>query len=239
MPTARRQERTVVIKLGGSLVVPEDIAVDYVQRFAALVRKHASAGLRFILIVGGGCTNRWYRDAAMAAGIENAADLHWLGIRATQLNAEFVRALFGPLAYPRPLTDPDTTPRWNEPVLVVGGFAPGYSTDNVAVLMAERFGADTVINVSDVEALYTADPKKDRAATPIAEIAWDEYRKMFGNPERHLPGQNIPIDAVAAINSQRLNLETFFVGGRDLENLDNLLTGKKWTGTRIYQTQTR
>lgn len=243
----------IILKLGGSLVVPKDIDVRYLKRFVNLIKRQVKRGKRFIIIVGGGYTNRWYRDRAKELGVKNATDLHWIGTISTRLNAEFVRTLFEKLAHPRPYWDFSEPIRWRKPVLVVGGDKPGHSTDYDAVLMARKFNAKTVINVTNVPMLYTKDPKKYRDAKPIREILWKEYRAMFGNPKAHLPGQNIPIDAVAALNSQKHKLETFYVGGKDLKNLDHLLSGvvgrskaspsplaplrgaaRKWQGTRIY-----
>lgn len=229
-----KSNNAIILKLGGSLVVPEDIDVDYLKRFALLIKKHIEQGKRFVIIVGGGYTNRWYRDRAREMGVEDAADLHWIGILSTRLNAELVRTLFGKLAHPRTYWDFEKPIDWQEPALLVGGYEPGVSTDMDAVLVAKELKGETIINMSNVSFLYTADPKKDPNAQPIKEISWKDYRALFGNPTEHLPGQNIPIDAVAALHSQEMGLETFYIGGHDLENLDRLLSGGEWEGTRLY-----
>lgn len=225
---------TIILKLGGSLVVPKDIDVEYLTRFKALIKKHIKLGKRFVIIIGGGYTNRWYRDRAKELGVKSHLDLHWIGNVSTRLNAELVRTIFGKLAHPRPYWNFSKKINWQKPILVVGGYEPGHSTDYDAVLMAREFKSNEIINISNVESLYDKDPKHFSDALPIHEISWKEYRRMFGNSKKHLPGQNIPIDAVAAINSQKHKIETFYVGGKDLKNLDNLLSGKKWKGTRIY-----
>lgn len=227
-------KQIVILKLGGSLAAPCDIDVRYLARFRALIKKHARRGKRFVIIVGGGYTNRWYRDRAIEGGVRSARDLHWIGTFSTRLNAEFVRSMFGAVAHPKSYWDFSKTIRWRTPVLVVGGYKPGHSTDHDAVLMARKFGARRVINVTNVESLYTKDPKKFSDARPIKEISWKDYRRMFGNPRRHLPGQNVPIDAVAALASQKDTLATYYVGGADLKNLDNLLSDRPWRGTKIY-----
>jgi uridylate kinase len=226
--------KCIILKLGGSLVVPEDIDVRYLKNFKKLVQKHVRRGKRFVIIVGGGQTNRWYRDRAKEIGVKDATDLHWIGTVSTRLNAELVRAVLGKLAHPETYFDYTKRVRWQRPVLVVGGYEPGHSTDFDAVEMAKKYGAKTIVNVTNVESLYTKDPRHFKSARPIKEITWREYRRMFGNPRRHRPGENIPIDAIAAITSQKLRLETFYVGGGDLRNLDRLLSGKPWRGTRIY-----
>lgn len=232
--TSMTKKAVIILKLGGSLVVPKEIDVGYLRRFMAIVRKHIRKGKRFVIIVGGGYTNRWYRDRAMDAGVRGTNDLHWIGTISTRLNAELVRTVFGALAHPRPYWNFNERISWQRPVLVVGGHLPGHSTDFDAVQMARTFGARIIISLTNVPFLYTKDPQKHRDAAPIREITWREYRRMFGNPHRHLPGQHIPIDAIASRASERDRLETFYVGGKDLANLDRLLSGGKWRGTRIY-----
>lgn len=224
----------IILKLGGSLVVPKDIDVNYLKRFRELIKEHIRQKRRFVIIVGGGYTNRWYRDRAKIVGVKDTTDLHWIGIASTRLNAELVRVVFGKLAHPEVCHDYKKSILWRKPVLVAGGFRPGPSTDYAAVLMARKFKSKQIINMTNVRFLYTKDPKKFKSAKPIKEISWKEYRQMFGNPRRHLPGENIPIDAIATINSEKYKLETLYIGGKDLENFDRLLNGKKWAGTRIF-----
>ena len=223
----------VILKLGGSLVVPKDIDISYLKKFKDLIKRHVKSGKRFVIIVGGGYTNRWYRDSAKAAGVKDIADLHWVGTISTKLNAELVRIIFGKLAHPEVYSDYTKSIVWRKPTLMVGGYKPGHSTDYDAVLMAIKFKAKNIVNMTNVDGLYTKDPKRFRDAKLIKEISWGEYRRMFGNSRRHLPGENVPIDAVAALTSQKYKLETFYVGGKNLSNLDRLLSGKSWKGTRI------
>lgn len=215
-------------------MVPKEIDVLYLKKFRRLIQKYIRRGKRFIIIVGGGYTNRWYRDQAQALGVKNHNDLHWIGTISTRLNAELVRTIFGKTAHPRPYWNFSRKIKWTKPVLIVGGYLPGHSTDYDAVRMARKFKSRTIVNISNVSSLYAKDPKKFKDAKPIHQISWRDYRRMFGNPRKHLPGQNIPIDAVAALHSQKYKLETYYVGGRDLKNLDRLLSGKNWQGTRIY-----
>lgn len=224
----------IILKLGGSLVVPKEIDVVYLKNFRELIKKHIRQGKRFIVIVGGGYTNRWYRDRAKEIGVTSDIDLHWIGTISTRQNAELVRSVFGRTAHPRPYWNFKEKVVWRKPILVVDGYMPGHSTDYDAVLMAQKFGAKKIINISNVGSLCNKDPRRFRGAKPIREISWKAFRRLFGNPRKHLPGQNIPIDAVAALYSKKHRIETFYVGGRNLKNLDSLLSGQRWRGTRIY-----
>ncbi|MCX6710850.1 MAG: UMP kinase, partial [Candidatus Woesearchaeota archaeon] len=58
------KNETVVISLGGSIIVPEDIDVQFLKRFRNTILKHIRRGKRFIIIAGGGRTARIYMNAA-------------------------------------------------------------------------------------------------------------------------------------------------------------------------------
>ena len=57
-------EKMVVISLGGSLIVPEEIDWEFVRDFKVLIEEQIAKGFKFILITGGGRTARKYIDAA-------------------------------------------------------------------------------------------------------------------------------------------------------------------------------
>ena len=224
----------IVLKLGGSLVVPKEIDTKYLRSFISIIKKHINKNKRFVVIVGGGYTNRWYRDKAKKMGVRNANDLHWIGIAATRLNAELIRILFGKFAHSVIYWDLSKKINWKEKVLVSAGYKPGCSTDQDAVLIAKKFKTKIIIKLTNVDYVYTRDPKKFKNAKIIKNIYWKDYLKIFGNSKTHRPGQHIPFDAIAAANSKKNNMEAYCVGGKNLKNLDNLLSGRPWHGTKIH-----
>jgi molybdenum storage protein len=58
------------------------------------------------------------------------------------------------------------------------GRIPPHRTDTGSYLVSEVFGARSMIFVKDEKGLYTADPKKDRAAKFIPRITLDELREL-------------------------------------------------------------
>jgi len=99
------------------------------------------------------------------------------------------------------------------------------------VLLAERFNAKMVINLSNIEKVYTADPKKDPAARPLDRISWEDFRAMVG--DEWVPGKNVPFDPVASRRAQEIGLKVICAAGRDLENLAGIIRGGNFTGTTI------
>ncbi|HPX48081.1 MAG TPA: UMP kinase, partial [Treponemataceae bacterium] len=116
-------------------------------------------------------------------------------------------------------------------ILVAAGWKPGFSTDNDAVYLAERFDAQTVINLSNIAKVYTDDPRNNPEATPIDSISWADFRKIVG--DEWIPGKNVPFDPVASIHAQKAGISVICAAGRDIENLSAILDGKPFTGTTI------
>ena len=228
---------TKVLSVGGSIVAPEYPDTDFVKKFVEMVKKFLEENKndRLILVVGGGGPARIYQKAfrSVCEIAENdgtdAAD--WIGIMATRLNAQFVKACFGELCKEAVVTDPTQANEFSGRVLVAAGWKPGFSTDNDAVLLAEKFDADTVVNLSNIEKVYTDDPRKNPDAKPLDEISWADFRKMVG--DEWIPGKNCPFDPIASKKAQELKLVVICAGGKNIENTKSILEGKPYVGTTI------
>ena len=223
-----------VISLGGSIVAPDDVDVEFLKKFVSLIRSFIEADLdrHFIFVVGGGAPARRYQNAyrEITDNIKND-EADWIGIMATRLNAQLIRALMSEWCAQEVVTNPCEVEPLTGRVLVAAGWKPGFSTDYDAVLLAERFGADMVINLSNIEKVYTADPKKDPDARPIDKISWKDFRAITG--DEWVPGKNVPFDPVASRHSEKIGLKVICAGGKDLENLGKILRGESFVGTEI------
>ena len=103
--------------------------------------------------------------------------------------------------------------------------------DIVAVRLAESLGAMTVINLSNIRQIYTADPKTNADATPLTELSWDEFFGIAGGD--WIPGKTTPFDPVASRRAAELSMKVIVADGRDLDNLDAILEGADFLGTTI------
>ena len=228
---------TKVLSVGGSIVAPEYPDVEFVGKFAEMIKDYLSShkGDKLIFVVGGGGPARIYQKAfrdvtgtAPDAGTD-AAD--WIGIVATLLNAQFVQACFGDLCKEAVVTDPTQAKDFTGSILLAAGWKPGFSTDNDAVLLAEKFGADTVVNLSNIEKVYTDDPRKNPDAKPLDNISWADFRKMVGDV--WTPGNNCPFDPIASKKAESMGLKVICAGGKNLDNIRAILEGKNYIGTTI------
>ncbi|MBR4449853.1 MAG: UMP kinase [Treponema sp.] len=228
---------TKVLSVGGSIVAPEFPDTEFVSKFVKLVKDYLDShkGDRLIFVIGGGGPARIYQNAfRTVAGVAPAAETEaadWIGIMATRLNAQFVKASFGSLCKEAVVTDPTQAKDFTGSVLVAAGWKPGFSTDNDAVLLAEKFGADTVVNLSNIEKVYTDDPRKNPDAKPLDDISWADFRKLVG--DEWVPGKNCPFDPIASKKAQELKLTVICAGGKNLENIKSILENRPYIGTTI------
>ena len=225
---------TTVISLGGSIVAPDKPDVPFLKNFLALSTAwlDGDSERRLILVVGGGGPAReWQRAYREASRRADSDSQDWVGIMATRLNAQLVKALFGELCPRDIVTDPTAVGVFPGRVLVAAGWKPGFSTDYDSVLLAELFGADIIVNLSNIAKVYTADPKLDPTAKPIDSIGWADFRAMVG--DEWVPGKNVPFDPVASRRAQELGLRVICAAGRDLPNLKAILEGRSFEGTLI------
>ncbi len=219
-----------VLSLGGSLIVPGAIATPYLKKFHDLILSYIKKR-QFFMVTGGGYTARHYQDAVRHVAQLTREDLDWLGIHATRLNGHLVRTLFRAIAHPRVLHHPGRHEAVSESVVIAGGERPGNSTDYVAVKLAKTYKAAEVINLSDVDCLYTKDPKKYKDAKPIYNITWAAFRKIVGN--KWDPGLHLPFDPIASELAEKAKMRVVILNGRNLRNLKNYLDGKSFKGTVI------
>lgn len=227
-----RQLRTIVLSLGGSLIMPsEQVNVAFLKKFRSLIIRYSQRGFRFIIVTGGGDTARRYQQAAQRIASVSSDDLDWMGIAATTINAELVRATFGELAYERVLTNPTRRVKTRKRVLIGAGWKPGCSSDKGAVMLAHVYGAGQVINMSNIPYVFTADPRKNKAAKPIPQMSWDELLAITGSHWR--PGAHVPFDPVAAKRARRHGIAAVICQGADLANLSAIISGRRYRGTTI------
>lgn len=226
---------TKILSVGGSIIAPNSVDVDFLTRFTTMARMWISQkeNRRLIFVAGGGAPARVYQDAYKNVSKENVCpnEADWIGIMATRLNAQLLKACCNDLCKNDVVYNPTENISFDGKILVAAGWKPGFSTDNDAVLLAEKFNADTVVNLSNIEKVYTADPKKDENAKPLDYISWSDFRKMVG--DEWTPGANTPFDPIASKKAEELNLKVICAAGKNIENILKILNEENFIGTTI------
>jgi uridylate kinase len=227
-------EETVVISVGGSLIVPQEIDTAFLASFKSLIEEEIAAGRRFIVIAGGGRTARKYQDAVRTISELAPEDIDWIGIHATRLNGHLLRTTFREVAYPTMITNPDEILDVPEetPLIIAAGYRPGASTDLRAVQIARHRGAQKLVNLSNIDYIYTGDPKTDQSAKAIPDITWKDFRNMI--PADWDPGLSSPFDPVAARTAEAYRLEVAIINGGKLDELRKYLRSEPFVGTKIH-----
>ena len=206
---------SIIISLGGSLIVPEEIDVDFLKEFKKLILTEVKNSKRFFIITGGGKVCRKYQSAAKIISNPSDTELDVLGIKALNLNAELIRILF----------------RGQDGVIIYGAEKPGSSTDLGAVMLAKKNNVKIVINLSNTDYVYDSDPKTNPNAKKIERISWVEYRKLI--PKEWNPGLNSPFDPVASEMAEKEGIEVIIMNGKPINNLVKYLSDEKFFGTII------
>jgi uridylate kinase len=224
---------TIVMSVGGSLIVPDQIDADFLHRLKNFIE--AESDKRFVIIAGGGRTARRYQEAVDSLHSLDKEDLDWIGIHATRLNGHLLRTIFKDIAYRTMITNPDDildAPQ-DARVIIAAGYRPGASTDLRAIQIAERVSATKVVNLSNIDYVFTADPKTDPTATRITDIAWSDFRQII--PSEWDPGLSSPFDPVAAREAEEKGIEVACINGGKLEELKKYLDGAEFIGTKIHR----
>jgi uridylate kinase len=227
-------KKTIVISLGGSLIVPRHIDWDFLKKFRELIISQVRKGKRFIIITGGGYAAREYQQAASKVTELTKDDRDWLGIHATRMNAHLVRTVLRKYAHPVINTNPHALEdfyNFKGSIMVAAGWRPGFSTDYDAVILGKYFSAKQVINLSNIDYVCDKDPNKFTDAKKIKEISWPDFRKIVGS--KWDPGMNAPFDPIASKIAQESEMEVVIMNGKKLKNLESCLEGKKFVGTVI------
>ena len=158
-------DETVVISLGGSLIIPDQIDVEFLKSFKELIFSYIKKGQKFVIVTGGGKLCRRYQDATKEISGSSNNELDWMGIYSTRFNAEFLRLILGEeYTESAIIIDPTLPINFTKQIILGGGWKPGWSTDYVSVMLGKLFGAKKVINLSNTDYVYDSDPKKNPEA---------------------------------------------------------------------------
>jgi len=220
-----------VVKLGGALFRREP-NVTALKDMGKVLSGFVREGNQLVLVAGGGENARTYIGAARKLGAEESTcDL--LGIQITRANAELLRLAMGSIASSKIPTMLSDLPHCvgSGKAVVMGGLQPGQSTNAVAALAAEITRAEILVNGTDVDGVYTEDPKKNPKAKLIRSVNVDKLLGWAMGGEV-FAGRYELLDPLAIKIMQRAKMPTRFVSLADPGNILAALQGKD-IGTRV------
>ncbi len=223
----------VTFCFGGSILAPDDPDVGCIREIAQTLRALKSQKHEILVVIGGGGSSRKYIEVAQKL---KASSTHCdiIGIEITRLNARLLIAALGDLAEQEPLTTFAAAIRamLRGKVPVMGGMMPGQTTDAVAAMLASSSKSELLIFLTDVDGVYTADPKINSRAKKLERMTVDELMKLV-TAKKVKPGINVIIDPVCARLIQRRGMRTLVLGKHEIKRLPEILKGAKHSGTTI------
>jgi len=223
--------KKIVLSVGGSILVPS-LESNNISKFSGIL-KELSQKYKIFVVVGGGGEARRYIGEARKLGIDEATSDE-LGILITRINASMLIWALGEAAY---RSVPES---YNEAliagdsgkIVIMGGVTPAQTTDAVSAVLAERAGADFLVNVTSIDGIYSEDPKKNPGAVKYDRITPDELIGIISGSGMEA-GSNTVIDLVAAKVLKRSGIPLVVVDGRSPENLKDVLVNGNFSGSIV------
>lgn len=226
------KKQVIVLSLGGSLIIPDDVNTGFLQKFKKVILKNTK-NHKFLIVCGGGSIARKYISALRKAGL-GAEFQSFSGISATRMNARFMNYFFG--------IDPEqgiphTTKTLEQysakrDVIFLGAleYKPKQTSDSTAAEVARHFNT-IFINLTNVPGLYNKNPLEHKNAKFIPRIGWKAFNKM-ANSLGFKPGQHFVLDQTASDIIMKSRIPTYILG-KDLKQLEAVLNKKAFKGTLI------
>ena len=180
----------ILLKLSGEALGGEKgFGIDHetLSAFINEILEISKMGVQVGIVIGGGNIFRGLKGAKKGF---NRVKGDYMGMLATVINAialqsEFIengaKARVLTSTFMEPFAERYTKDRSeealanNEIVIFAGGTGnPFFSTDSGAALRGVEINADVLLKGTNVDGVYTADPKLDKTATRFNEISFDE-----------------------------------------------------------------
>lgn len=180
--------KRVLLKLSGEAISAGKDGIlnfDYISEIANTIKKCVDKGVEVAVLVGAG--NIW---RGRSGGDMDRVKADHMGMIATCINAialqeSFIRAGLDAevmtsvemKAFAKPFVRDDAKRAMKDGKVVIfgGGIGiPFVSTDTAAVVRAAEIGAEVVLMAKNIDAIYTADPRKDKNAQKISSITYKE-----------------------------------------------------------------
>ena len=207
---------------------------DFIKQVAEQIQRCINAGVQVAVIVGAG--NIW--RGRQGTGMDSRrAD--YMGMLATVVNSLALQDVFirqgmkarvmtaveiNAFADPYTARDAIAALEKGEVVILGGGLGiPFFSTDTAAALRAAEIGADCILMAKNIDAIYSADPKRDPDAVRYSDLTYSEII------EKNLRA----LDLSAATFCMDNNLCGYAFGLSDPENIWRVIMGEP-VGTAIH-----
>ena len=186
--TEKREFRRVLLKISGEALMGDGqygIDVGTVDRIATEISQARQSGVEICLVIGGG---NIFRGLSGAAGGMDRSSADYMGMLATVMNAlDMQNALERQDIQTRVLSAiPMTTvcepyirrrairhmEKGRVVIFAAGTGNPFFTTDTAAALRAAEMNCDALMKGTNVDGVYSADPRIDSSATRFDTLSY-------------------------------------------------------------------
>ncbi len=189
MPPTTKYRRVLLKVSGEALMGSQSFGIDTetVDRIAADVHEAIGAGAQICMVIGGG--NIFRGLAGAAKGIERAT-ADYMGMLATVMNALAMQAALERVGVASRVQSAIPMSTVCEPyirrrairhmekgrvvIFAAGTGNPFFTTDTAAALRAAEMSCDAMLKGTQVDGVYSADPKKDPKAERYDLLSYHE-----------------------------------------------------------------
>jgi uridylate kinase len=211
--------KRILLKLSGEALMGSDaygINRETLAGIVAEIKSVADLGVEIGVVIGGG--NIFRGLAGSASGMDRAT-ADYMGMLATVMNAMALADAMRQAGLNGRVQSALNIEQVVEPyirgkairyleegkivIFAAGTGNPFFTTDTAAALRGSEIGAEIVIKATKVDGVYTADPKKDPAATRYHRVSFDEAI-----------GRNLQVmdaTALALCRDQKLPINVFSI----------------------------
>lgn len=224
--------KRILLKLSGEgLMGDKDFGMspEVLHTLASQIKNIRSAGVDVCIVVGGG---NIFRGAKEAAKGMNRTVADQVGMLATLMNALCLQNALENQGVDTRVLSGLSVPQVCENymyrralrhlekgrvVIFAGGTGnPYFTTDTGAVLRASEMQCDAVLKATQVDGVYSADPKKDASARRFSRITYDEV----------IQGQLRVMDLTAVSLAKENNIPILVFSQHAENALENIVQGK-------------
>jgi len=192
-PTAKPLFRKVLIKISGEALMgkqPYGHDQALLERICREIKDVIAMGVQVCLVVGAG---NIYRGMSGAEHGMERASADYMGMLATVLNALALQNTLEKMEVETRVLSAIQMMEICEPyirrralrhmehgrvvIFAAGTGNPFFTTDTTAALRAAEMGCDAILKGTQVDGVYSADPKKDKSATRYDTLTYSQVLK--------------------------------------------------------------
>jgi uridylate kinase len=212
--TARPKYRRVLLKISGEALggrLGQGIEGETISGIAQEIKSVIALGVEVCVVIGGGNIFRGVSEASK--GMERAS-ADYMGMLATVINALAMQNALEAIGVHTRVQSAIPMATVCEPfirrralrhmekkrvvIFAAGTGNPFFTTDTTAALRAAEMGCDALLKATQVDGVYSADPKKDKSAKRYDRLTYskvlaDDLRVMDASAIALARDSNIPI----------------------------------------------